>query len=241
MYFKLLDLQLNDSNFRRQILIQFLILLQYLNAEVKFKTSNQVLNEEQNSWCRSTTKKVNDLMKETPSNGSKFTHNVKRILDREEIWNKWKNEGCPNYVREKKNLPAKSPLKRPKPVSSDFVIKSNKKFMSDQSDIGKLCNINHDNLEACKDPNREFLPSLKEFFDEAIEQLDPVNQVEKQYYLTNQTDWAWKALRLLVKRSAFYFIQNQNVKTISEYLEAICNKLNKVIHYSINESKSQLR
>merc|ERR1712129_452691 len=112
-----------------------------------------------------------------------------------------------------------------------------KKFMNDQSDIGKLCNINHDNLEACKDPNREFLPSLKEFFDEAIEQLDPVNQVEKQYYLTNQTDWAWKALRLLAKRSAFYFMQNQNVKTISEYLEAICNKLNKVIHYSINESK----
>jgi THO complex subunit 1 len=35
---KLLDLQLNDSNFRRQILIQFLILFQYLSADVKFKT-----------------------------------------------------------------------------------------------------------------------------------------------------------------------------------------------------------
>lgn len=91
----------------------------------------------------------------------------------------------------------------------------------------KLCNINHGNLEACKDPERQFLPSLREFFDEAIEQLDPVNQVEKQYYLSNQTDWAWKALRLLSKRSSYYFMQNQNVKTISEYLEAICLKLNK--------------
>ncbi len=36
--FKLLDLQLNDSNFRRQILIQFLILFKYANSEVKFKT-----------------------------------------------------------------------------------------------------------------------------------------------------------------------------------------------------------
>ena len=35
---KLLDLQLNDSNFRRQLLIQFLIMFQYLNAEVKFKS-----------------------------------------------------------------------------------------------------------------------------------------------------------------------------------------------------------
>jgi hypothetical protein len=40
-------------------------------------------------------------------------------------------------------------------------------------------------LEACKDPNRQFLPTLKEFFDEAIEQLDPANQVEKQYLCTN--------------------------------------------------------
>ena len=82
-------------------------------------------------------------------------------------------------------------------------------------------------MEACKDTARQFLPSLKDFFDEAIEQLDPANQVEKQYHLSNQTDWSWKALRLLAKRSAFYFMQNQNVKTISEYLEAICNKLSK--------------
>ncbi len=84
-------------------------------------------------------------------------------------------------------------------------------------------------MEACKDPNRQFLPSLKEFFEEAIDQLDPANQVEKQYQLVQQTDWAWKALRLLAKRSAFYFMQNQNVKTIPEYIEAICNKLGKEI------------
>ena len=36
--FQLLDLQLNDSNFRRYVLLQFLIIFQYLNAPVKFKT-----------------------------------------------------------------------------------------------------------------------------------------------------------------------------------------------------------
>ena len=93
--------------------------------------------------------------------------------------------------------------------------------------MSKLCNVNHDNLEACKDSERQFLPTLKEFFEEAIEQLDPANQVDKEYQLVNQTDWAWKSLRLLAKRSSLYFMQNQNVKTISEYLEAICNKLGK--------------
>ncbi|CAF0711165.1 unnamed protein product [Brachionus calyciflorus] len=228
---KLLDLQLNDSNFRRQILLQFLILFQYLGADIKFKTNSQVLNEEQSAWIKSATKKVTDLIKETPPQGSKFSNGVRHILEREEIWNKWKNEGCPNYVKEKKQIqvPSKTPTKRPKPLSSDFLLKSTTKkaFISDQSVISKLCNVNHENLEVCKDPNRQFLPSLKEFFEDAIDQMDPANQVEKQYYLINQTDWAWKALRLLAKRSPYYFMQNQNVKTISEYLEAICGKLKK--------------
>lgn len=34
---KLLELQLSDGNFRRCILLQFLILFQYLNSVVKFK------------------------------------------------------------------------------------------------------------------------------------------------------------------------------------------------------------
>lgn len=34
---KLLELQLSDSNFRRCVLIQFLILFQYLSSTVKFK------------------------------------------------------------------------------------------------------------------------------------------------------------------------------------------------------------
>lgn len=119
--------------------------------------------------------------------------------------------------------------KKFKPTTSDFIANQNSKgFLSDNTDvISKLCNVNHGNLEACKDPNRQFLPSLREFFEEAIEQLDPANQVEKQYQLVQQTDWCWKALRLLAKRSAFYFMQNQNVKTIPEYIEAICNKIGK--------------
>ena len=37
IFLQLLDLQLNDSNFRRYVLVQFLILFQYINAPVKFK------------------------------------------------------------------------------------------------------------------------------------------------------------------------------------------------------------
>ena len=101
--------------------------------------------------------------------------------------------------------------------------------------MAKLCNINHDNLNACTDTSRQFLPTIRDFFEEPIEQLDPANEVEKQYHLVNKTDWSWKALRLLAKRSAFYFMQNQNVRSIPEFLEAICNKLSK--EFQVNQGE----
>lgn len=39
---KLFELELSDSNFRRYILIQFLIMFHYLKASVRFKLESQV-------------------------------------------------------------------------------------------------------------------------------------------------------------------------------------------------------
>ncbi|EPQ18268.1 THO complex subunit 1 [Myotis brandtii] len=47
---KLLGLQLSDSNFRRHILLQYLIFFQYLKGQVKSKSSNDVLTDEQSLW-----------------------------------------------------------------------------------------------------------------------------------------------------------------------------------------------
>lgn len=101
--------------------------------------------------------------------------------------------------------------------------------------MGKLCQVNHGNLEACRDSARQFLPTVREFFDEAIDQLDPANQVERAYWLIMQPDWAWTALRLLAKRSPHYFMQmNQNARPIHEYLEGICIRLSKGYLFSRN-------
>lgn len=159
----------------------------------------------------------------------------KHILEREDIWNKWKNEGCPNFAREKRSATTSNKPKRLKPTCSDFIATSSESANSSVASqpapvsvMGKLCQANHGNLEACRDPARQFLPSIREFFDEAIEQLDPANEVERQYWLIAQPDWAWKALRLLAKRSPHYFMQiNQNVRPINEYLEFICTRLGK--------------
>jgi hypothetical protein len=165
---------------------------------------------------------------------------MQHILDREEIWNKWKNEGCPSFVKEKRAAPSSTAIpdkraKIPKILTSDFHPGATKVFKFSNPEMAKLCNINHDNLNACKDTSRQFLPTIRDFFEEPIEQLDPANEVEKQYHLVNKTDWSWKALRLLAKRSAFYFTQNQNVRSIPEFLEAICNKLSK--EFQVNQGE----
>ena len=60
---KLLDLQLNDSTVRRNILLQLLIVFQYLNAPVKFKLATLALTEEQDAVVKELTEKVYSLLK----------------------------------------------------------------------------------------------------------------------------------------------------------------------------------
>ena len=45
--------------------------------------------------------------------------------------------------------------------------------------------------------DRDFLPSLQNYFEEAIEQLDPANGIEEEYKKVNNGEWGWRALRLM--------------------------------------------
>ena len=90
---KLLELQLSDADFRRSLLIQFLVVLQYLSSPVKFKLDTYELKPEQNDWVKEQVALVYNLLAETPANSAKFSEAVKHVLTREELWNNWKNEG----------------------------------------------------------------------------------------------------------------------------------------------------
>ena len=50
-------------------------------------------------------------------------------------------------------------------------------------ELTKLWNLCPNNLESCKSKDRNFLPSLEEYFGEAIEQLDPAAAIEDEYKL----------------------------------------------------------
>ncbi|XP_014836403.1 PREDICTED: THO complex subunit 1 isoform X1 [Poecilia mexicana] len=226
---KLMDLQLSDSNFRRHILLQYLILFQYLKGQVKFKSSSCVLNDDQSAWIEETTKLVYQLLRETPPEGEKFATMVEHILNTEENWNSWKNEGCPSFVKERTSDDKPKRPTRKRQAPEDFLGKGPEpKIFMGNDELTRLWNLNQDNMEACKSESREFMPSLDEFFAEAIEQADPVNMVEEEYKVVRNPNYGWRALRLLSRRSPHFFQPtNQKFKSLADYLDTMVCKLAK--------------
>ncbi|XP_027876245.1 THO complex subunit 1 isoform X2 [Xiphophorus couchianus] len=226
---KLMDLQLSDSNFRRHILLQYLILFQYLKGQVKFKSSSCVLNDDQSAWIEETTKLVYQLLSETPPEGEKFATMVEHILSTEENWNSWKNEGCPSFVKERTSDDKPKRPTRKRQAPEDFLGKGpERKIFMGNDELTRLWNLNQDNMEACKSESREFMPSLDEFFAEAIEQADPVNMVEEEYKVVRNPNYGWRALRLLSRRSPHFFQPtNQKFKSLADYLDSMVSKLAK--------------
>ncbi|KAK2094577.1 THO complex subunit 1 [Saguinus oedipus] len=86
---------------------------------------------------------------------------------------------------------------------------------------------------------KEYMPTLEEFFEEAIEQADPENMVENEYKAVNNSNYGWRALRLLARRSPHFFQPtNQQFKSLPEYLENMVIKLAKELPPPSEEIKT---
>ena len=219
---KLLSLQLGDSNFRRTILVQYLILFQYLVATVKFKSDKDQLTASQQEWLQETEATVCKLLSETPPNGKEFVETIRHILKREEMWNSWKNDSCKEIQRpadgnQVKNAEEK-PVKKRK-LLGDTIAEATKagKFDLGNGELTRLWNLCPDNLQACKGSDRNFLPSLESYLDNPKESNDPT--------------YEWRALRLVSRQSSHFFTNftppNEKVEKIADYLRLFNQKIQK--------------
>jgi len=260
---KLSDLQLSDKQFRRQIFVQFLILFRYLTGAIKFKGNNLVLNESQKKWISDTQSKIYELLEETPPHGKTFANYIKHVLAREDFWVTWKNKSCPSFM--KNNLQGAATngddsvgddndgpsAKRMKTshnssaavcrstIADDFI--NGRQLGLGSPELSKLWAICPNNLTSCQSADREFLPSLKDYFAESAEQEDPVNEIEEQYKLTRDPHFQWKGLRLLSQRSQHFFasqLVNQQFKSTQVYLNRVITKLARDFPKTNGESKN---
>ncbi|XP_033246037.1 THO complex subunit 1 [Drosophila miranda] len=216
---KLLALQLSDSNFRRAVLVQFLILFQYLQVSVKFKIDTYTLTTEQAEFIKDTEPRVYKLLEETPPYGRRFARTVHHMLVREEMWNNWKNEGCKEFKKpedppsnDEDNKPP--PAKRPKRPLGDSLRDAarNGKFFLGNENLTRLWNYSPDNLQACKSEQRNFLPLLETYLESPHDKIDPA--------------FEWRALRLLARQTPHFFTSpSQPSSKISDYLEQVRKRL----------------
>ena len=226
---KLMNLQLSDSHFRRHILIQLLILFQYLTSDVKFKSSAHVLTPEQDRWLMDTTEMVYRLLDETPPDGADFSSYIKHALKREENWISWKNDGCPSLAR---SLVADGGsdetgvLKEKRRQRLGDVVVSNKK--AKRMDLGspeltELWNKYPDSLQMCCSAERQFVPQVGPFLEEAAMQADPKEQVEEEFKHVKSANFAFQALRLLSRHSPYFFQSNAavQIKALPDFLEGV--------------------
>ncbi|KAM7359809.1 THO complex 1-like protein Hpr1 isoform 2-T2 [Cochliomyia hominivorax] len=215
---KLLALQLSDANFRRAVLVQFLILFQYLQLTVKFKSESNTLNPSQSEFIKETETKVYQLLEETPPNGKRFSRTVKHMLAREEMWNNWKNDGCKEFKKPEDTLQNDSPppTKKLRKTLGECLKEANRqsKFFLGNDVLTRLWNYSPDNLQACKSEERNFLPQVESYLESSRDKSD--------------TSFEWRALRLLARQSPhfFTFINSPSYK-ISDYLEAVRKRLMK--------------
>nr|XP_054772580.1 THO complex subunit 1-like isoform X1 [Lytechinus pictus]XP_054772581.1 THO complex subunit 1-like isoform X2 [Lytechinus pictus]XP_054772582.1 THO complex subunit 1-like isoform X3 [Lytechinus pictus] len=245
---KLFDLQLSDAMFRRYVYVQFLILFQYLNQQVKFKQAHHVLTDEMSLFMKETREKVIALLRETPPHGVKFAEGIEHILSREEHWNAWKNEGCPSYVKEKGKTEQARPKSRARKRTLGEELNmagAAKKIDLGSPELTRLWNVYPSNLEACAAEDRIFLPQVEDLFQEAIDQADPEAMIEAEYKVVNNSNYAWQAIRLLAKRSPHFFqtvtATNPPLKTIPAYLEYMVTKIAKELPQSEENKAEELK
>lgn len=109
----LIEYELRDASFRRQVLVQHLILYQYLlsfsaSGREKAKgwknaalahTVSYALDESDDRWLRDTWREILGLIRDTSSEGRNYTLAALQILKHEARWIGWKADSCPPIDR----------------------------------------------------------------------------------------------------------------------------------------------
>ncbi|KAJ5935613.1 hypothetical protein N7466_005160 [Penicillium verhagenii] len=229
----LFDLEVGDTAFRRHVLVQALILLDFmlsLTSKSKERLTDLtnksvlygfVLSEENAEWVASMRKRIEDYLQQGP--GGKFYYRmVDTVLTRDKNWVRWKAEGCPPIERPAISVPdymkARDEARktyvskrlRPSPMGAlDF------KFLSDTEALA--------NIERLKESDRFSVPAADSFMmnimDDEMDIDMAQNPDDKDAAIQAKSSKTWRILRLAArtKLSAFDKIDDgNNLKALFE-------------------------
>ncbi|KAI8841325.1 THO complex, subunit THOC1 [Chytridium lagenaria] len=203
---KLFNLQLKDPFFRRQILVQFTIIYQFLlslakpveipvadakdpkvtppvpvilNKSLQYPFS---ISESQEKWVLDTRTKSLKILEAISPHLKRFSSTTHTVITHEKNWVKWKSDLCPSFEK----APVKFEAKRRRLEMSIAVQKDN--LGSDE--LTKLWTLGKNPLAVLADKSRgSVIPQLEDFLEPLTDQLNPdgtvAEGVEDEYLYSN--------------------------------------------------------
>lgn len=191
----LMSLELKDPGFRRHVLVQCLIIFDYM------KTPGKAEKDGPREGVREELKvhedRVKKLLRTTPPKGREFLASIEHILERDKNWVWWKRDGCipfERFVQEKK-IPSDPPKRRPR-------------WRLGNRELSRLWKWSDDNPNAITHAKRVKMPPLAEYFKPLAEDMDPEAGIEEEYHHKNNKVYCWKGLR---------FAARQDLDALSRY------------------------
>lgn len=214
--------QINDLAFRRNILVQALIIMDFLlalspKAKEKLASvkapnksvtySDQQLSEEDTKWVTDMKERIVEYLKQGLE-GPYFNRMVETVLSRDKNWVRWKIENCPPI-----ELPPLSPEAFVEARSAAGRLAATKRLRA--TPMGSLSldfladEDEQAGMEKLKDPARYRLPELSSLrrgiADDEFEIEMPTNDESKAQAIEGKASKTWKALRIASKSKLALF------------------------------------
>ncbi|EXM30937.1 hypothetical protein V3481_013457 [Fusarium oxysporum f. sp. vasinfectum] len=216
----LFDLEISDLSFRRHILVQALIIMDFLislsiqarerltealpvNASVNKAVmySDQVLSDEDAEWASDMKKTIADYLRQG-ADGPYFYRMVETVLARDKNWVRWKIEGChpikrdpvspASFLEAKANVQKMATSKRLRSVPMGSVSLDFLKEKDEETAMSRL-----------KAKERYELPELDTFkrkiADDDFEIDMPTNDQTKAAAIAGKASKSWRALRIAAR------------------------------------------
>ncbi|KAK1261780.1 hypothetical protein QJS04_geneDACA019562 [Acorus gramineus] len=196
---KLMGLELKDPSFRRHILVQCLILFDYLK-QAPGKNDKDGPSESMKEEIKSCEERVKRLLEMIPPKGKEFLHSIEHILEREKNWVWWKRDGCPAFEKQVVE----------KKTNQDETKKRKQRWRLGNKELSQLWRWAEQNPNALTDPERICTPSVAEYWKPLAEDMDVSAGIEAEYHHKNNRVYCWKGLR---------FSARQDLEGFSRYTE----------------------
>lgn len=233
----LFDLEVSDTAFRRHVLVQALILLDFmlsLTPKAKARLADLtnksvlygfVLNDEDANWASNMRRRIEGYLREGLG-GNFYYRMVDTVLSRDKNWARWKAEGCPpierpsvsvpDYLTARENATKTYASKRLRPSPMGAL---DLKFLSDSEALA--------NVERLKEQGRFNVPAAQSFMMGIMDDEMDIDMAQtpedKEAALRSKSSKTWRILRLSAKTklAAFDKIDDgNNMKVLFESPEA---------------------